>query len=208
MKNKWFPFRSLERNIPHIVFLITIILGQFRGSIGYAGPLLQISSPQDHAEALLETLTPEEKVGQLFIVTFNGTDIDPESQIFDLLTNHHIGGVILQKDSDNFLPPPQTVKGAWQLIRELQTAEWSASQSNQIEPETNQEFRPAFIPLFVGISQEGNGPTADQIFNGLTSMPSSMALGATFQTDLARQVGNITGSELSALGINLLPGFI
>jgi beta-N-acetylhexosaminidase len=206
MNNKRFSFNSFRRNISHIIILTIILLSQFKGSTGYAGPLFQISSPQDHAEALLETLTPEEKVGQLFLVTFNGTDIEPDSQIFDLITNHHIGGVILQKDSDNFLPTLQTVAGTWQLTRELQTTEWSASQANQIEPEINQEFRPAFIPLFVGISQEGNSPPADQIFNGLTSMPSSMALGATFQTDLTRQVGNVTGSELSALGINLLLG--
>jgi beta-N-acetylhexosaminidase len=151
-------------------------------------------------------MTPEERVGQLFLVTFNGTDVGLESQIYDLITNYHVGGVILQQESDNFLPPPQTENGAWQLIRALQTAEWSASQSNQIEPETNQEFRPAFIPLIVGISQEGNGPPADQIFNGLTSLPSLMGIGATYQTDIARQVGNATGSELSTLGINLLLG--
>ncbi len=206
MNIKLFSFSPSGRIIFHLIILTIVFLVQFRGFTGYAEPLLQISTPHDRAEALLETLTPEEKVGQLFLVTFNGTDIEPDSQIFDLITNHHIGGVILQRESDNFLPPPQTVTGVWQLTRELQTAEWSASQSNQIEPETNQEFRPAFIPLFVGISQEGNGPPADQIFNGLTSMPSSMAIGATFNIDLARSVGNVVGSELSALGINILLG--
>jgi beta-N-acetylhexosaminidase len=189
-----------------LIILTPLLLSTFRGSIGFAEPLIQISSPEDHAQALVETMTPEERVGQLFLVTFNGTDVGLESQIYDLITNYHVGGVILQQESDNFLPPPQTENGAWQLIRALQTAEWSASQSNQIEPETNQEFRPAFIPLIVGISQEGNGPPADQIFNGLTSLPSLMGIGATYQTDIARQVGNATGSELSTLGINLLLG--
>lgn len=206
MNIRRFSSKLFGRNIFRLIILTPILLLNFRGSIGFAEPLFQVSSPQDHAEALLETLTPEERVGQLFLVTFNGTNIEPDSQIYDLIANHHISGVILQQKSDNFLPPPQTESGAWQLIRALQTAEWSASQSNQIEPVANQEFRPAFIPLLVGISQEGNGPPADQIFNGITSMPSSMALGATFQPDLARQVGNVTGSELSALGINLLLG--
>ena len=199
-------WRLIGRNLTRLIILTPILLSIFSGSIGFAEPLYQISSPQDHAQALLDTMTPEEKVGQLFLVTFNGTDVGLESQIYDLITNYHIGGVILQQESDNFLPPPHSEVGAWQLIRALQTTEWSASQSNQIEPETNQEFRPAFIPLLVGMSQEGNGPPADQIFNGLTSLPSLMSIGATFQTDLARQVGNGTGSELSALGINLLLG--
>ena len=206
MKTSWQSIRIIGLYLSRLLVLSLMLISTLRGSIGYAKPLTQSSSAEERAQALLETMTPEERVGQLFLVTFEGTDVDIESQINDLIANHHVGGVILQNKSDNFLPPPQTGTGAWELVRALQTAEWSASQSNQIDPETNQEFRPAFIPLFVGISQDGNGPPADQIFNGLTSMPSLMGIGATFQTDLARQVGNVTGSELSALGINLLLG--
>ena len=92
------------------------------------------------------------------------------------------------------------------MIRQLQTDEWSASQSLQIDPVSNQEFTPAFIPLFIGLSQNGDGPPYDQIINGLTSLPSQMAIGATWQTDLAQQIGKVLGQELSALGINLLFG--
>ena len=178
-----------------MLIFIPFVVGTFNGTIGLAESNLQNNTAEEHAQALLETLTPEERVGQLFLVTFDGKDVNFETQIYDLITNHHIGGVILQQNSDNFLAPPQTANGAWQLIRELQTVEFSASQSNQIEPETNEEFRPAFIPLMVGISQDGNGPPADQIFNNLTAMPSLMGIGATFETELARQVGIVTGRE-------------
>jgi beta-N-acetylhexosaminidase len=163
-------------------------------------------SSSERAQALLDTLTPEERVGQLILVTFTGTNVDSESQIFDLIVNHHISGVILQAENDNFLSSPQTTTGTWQLTRSLQSVEWSASQSNQIDLSTNQEFTPAFIPLFVGISQEGNGPPYDQIFNGLTKLPSLMAIGATWQPEIARQVGSVAGTELNSLGINLLLG--
>jgi beta-N-acetylhexosaminidase len=189
-----------------IFFIISILLGTLRASISYAAPSSQTGSAQERAQSLHETMTPEERVGQLFLVTFNGTDVVADTQIYDLIVNHHVGGVILQEESDNFLPPPQTVTGVWQLIRSLQNAEWFASQANQIEPETDQEFRPAFIPLLVGVSQDGNGPPADSIFNEITALPSLMAIGATFEPDLARQVGYTAGRELSALGINLLLG--
>lgn len=185
-----------------LAFLIVTVISP---GGGLAAPLSQEDSSEARALALLESpLTPEERVGQLFLVTFNGTDVDAESQIYDLIVNHHIGGVILQNENDNFLPAAQTINGIWQLVRDLQTVEWTASQSNQFDVRTGQEFTPAFIPLFVGISQEGNGPPYDQIFNGLTPLPSAMALGATWQPDLARQVGAVEGSELAALGINLL----
>jgi len=197
---------SLGTSLIRLIVILPILLSTFSSSIGLAGPLAQISSSKERAQVLLDTLTPEERVGQLFLVTFNGTNVDFDSQIYDLIVNHHVGGIILQEENDNFQSPPQTGTSAWQLIRDLQRAEWSASQSNQIELETNEEFRPAFIPLLVSISQDGNGPPADQIFNELTSLPSLMAVGATYQTDLARQVGNVTGHELSRLGINLLLG--
>jgi beta-N-acetylhexosaminidase len=60
--------------------------------------------------------------------------------------------------------------------------------------------------LFAGISQEGDGAPYDQILSGLTPLPNLMAIGATWNTDLAQQVGAVQGSELSALGFNLYLG--
>lgn len=171
-----------------------------------AAPLQQANSSRDRAQALLASLKPEEVIGQLFLVTFNGTDIGPDSQIYDLIVNYHVGGVILQAENDNFVPHPQTLPEALQLTRQLQTLEWTATQTRQIDVTTNEEFSPAFIPLFIGISQEGDGPPYDQILNGLTRLPSQMAIGATWKTELANQVGFVQGSELSAIGINLLHG--
>ena len=51
---------------------------------------------------LIQNMTPEEKVGQLFLVSFQGTDISEESQIYDLITNHHIGGIVLSAKNNNF----------------------------------------------------------------------------------------------------------
>ena len=42
---------------------------------------------------MLARLTPEEKVGQLFIATFKGTDVtSSDSKIADMVTNHYLGG--------------------------------------------------------------------------------------------------------------------
>ena len=76
----------------------------------------------------------------------------------------------------------------------------------QINPETNEPYIPIYIPLLIGISQEGDGYPYDQILSGVTSLPSQMALGATWSTELSRQVGNVLGKELAGLGFNLLLG--
>jgi len=135
-------------------------------------------------------------------VTFSGTDTGPESQIYDLIVNHHIGGVVLSAANNNFVAEPDTVTGAYQLTNSLQNIEWSATSQNL----SGQSPRSVYVPLFVGISQEGNGSPQDQILSGLTPLPDAMAIGATWNTDLSKQVGAVLGSELSALGFNLFLG--
>lgn len=172
------------------------LLGPVMGAS--ARPLSQVTS----AEAVLVTMTPEERVGQLFLGTFRGTDVSAESQIYDLIVNHHIGGVILLADHDNFLAAPDTVTGAHQLINNLQEIEWDATALGL----NGQSPRSVFVPLFIGTSQEGDGAPHDQILSGLTPLPDAMAIGATWKPELAKQVGSVLGTELSALGFNLFLG--
>lgn len=179
-------------------------------TLGKAAPALQTPSPQNNAIALLSKMTPEERVGQLFLVTFNGPEAGAGSatgaQIYDLIVNYHIGGVILTAKNDNFLGLDRTIPLTVSLIDQLQRNEYAASQQIQTNPVTGETFQPVYVPLFVGISQEGDGYPYDQILSGLTRLPSQMSIGATWQPELARQVGSVLGKELSILGFNLLLG--
>jgi len=156
----------------------------------------QTVTPPPAVRSLLERMSPEERVGQLFLVTFNGTDVGEQSQIYDLIVNHHVGGVVLLAANDNFTAAPDTVRAAQQLIRSLQQIEWeSAARTGQ-----------AYVPLWIGMNQSGDGAPGDQILNGLTPLPSEMAIGATWSPELAQQVGEVMGRELAALGVNLYFG--
>lgn len=157
-------------------------------------------------ETLLNSMTPEERVGQLFLVTFTGTDSGVDSQIYDLIVRHHIGGVVLLASNDNFADAPETVEQARDLIYRLQTLEWDSAMNMEFDPNTGERIDLAYVPLFVGITQEGNGYPTDQILNSLTPIPSEMAIGATWDTNLAAEVGSVLGRELSALGVNLYLG--
>lgn len=156
------------------------------------------------AQGLLASMTPEERVGQLFLVTFQGTDTHDQTEIYDLIANHHIGGVVLLASNDNFLPQPDTISAAHQIINSLQRIEADATPSTaDANAQPNDK---TYVPLFIGVSQEGDGAPHDQILSGLTPLPNLMAIGATWKTELAEQVGQVLGSELSALGFNLLLG--
>ncbi len=166
----------------------------------------QSPEPPLPVRQLLDRMTPEERVGQLFLVTFTGADAGEGSQIYNLIVSYHVGGAILLAANDNFTAAPDTLADAHNLIAALQEAERLDSTMQVTERETGRLVFPAYVPLWIGIAQEGNGAPTDQILSGLTPLPSAMALGATWQPALAEQVGTVAGRELSALGFNLLLG--
>ncbi len=162
--------------------------------------------PPGAVRAAFQRMTPEERIGQLFLVTFTGTDTSDQSQIYDLIVNQHVGGVVLSGANDNFVAAPNTAGSAYELTTALQELEWNTSINPPVDPRTDQPVPHEYVPLFIAMSQEGDGPPGDQILSGLTPLPSEMAIGATWSPELAGKVGTVMGSELSALGINMYFG--
>ncbi len=194
------------------LFLVVTLLTTGLSWTGKAVAARQASSA-DYAKTLLDRMTPEERVGQLFLVTFNGYEAAPSNQIaqsnakiYNLISKYHIGGVVLLASNDNFVGSDQTLPVAQSLTGQLQIDEYNASQQEITDPVTGTTSRPAYIPLFIGIDQEGDGSQYDQILSGMTPLPSQMAIGATWQPAEAQKVGKVLGSELKALGFNLLLG--
>lgn len=154
------------------------------------------------AEALLDRMTPAEKVGQLFLITFDGSEVYDTSSIYNLISNYHVGGVILSADHNNFVDDSTA---AWQLIQTLQDVNWQ--KSNPLNTNVpGGDSGNNYIPLYIGMNLVQNDNRTPQLLSGLTEYPSPMSLGATWSTDLAQEVGNVVGQELSALGVNLLIG--
>lgn len=188
--------------------LLTLVLcaSLFTTAAGLGGPPVQTTTPEERAQALLEQMAPEERIGQLFLVEFEGAQTSDDTPIYDLIINHHIGGVVLKAENDNFIGPDETLANAWNLIRELQRVERRSTQVQQVDPVSGEPYNPNYIPLFIAITQDGDGYPADQILGGLTPLPSPMAIGAAWDADLAFQAGEVLGQELNALGINMLLG--
>lgn len=178
--------------------------------ISTGGPSEAQGTPQPalppQVQKLFAAMTPEERVGQLFLVTFTGTDTTDKSDIYDLIVNRHVGGVVLTAASDNFEGAPDTTRAVYELSRNLQQLAWESSSIVPTETVTKPAGPAVYVPLFIASAQDGDGPPGDQILSGLTPLPSEMAIGGTWSMDLARQVGATMGQELSALGINMYFG--
>lgn len=128
-------------------------------------------------ESRIESLSLEAKVGQLFLVGFDGPGLNPE--IKDLIKNYQIGGIIYF--SRNIENPAQIAE----LSNELQT---EALRSG------------AEIPLFIAVDQEGGNLRR---IKDISYFPANKLLGRKDDPELMAKIGRIIGSELKNLGINI-----
>ncbi len=158
--------------------------------------LAQDGGEEAFIAGLLPRLSPEAKVGQLFIVGFRGTEVPPDSDIATLIRDDQVGGVIFSADNGNISNGPDTVLQVAGLTARLQSFARTTRIANAAP----------FLPLFMALRQDGDGPPNSEILTGLTPAPSYMALGATWNPTNAEDVGHIVGQELSAMGVNLLLG--
>jgi len=185
--------------------LLALALALVAQALGLLFPTDQVLA-QSNVDALMAQMTPAEKVGQLFLVTFEGREISAESPLAQLINDYHIGGVVLSSSHNNF-SGTETASSTRALIETLQQLAWQKSQAadpNKSQPET--QDLPVYIPLYIGISQKDDTGKQDQFLQDLTQLPNPMAIGATWSEENALQVGQALGRELTALGFNLYLG--
>lgn len=129
-------------------------------------------------EELLAQMTIEEKLGQLFMVFFEGTEFSPalERTIQEL----HVGGILIFHIN---------VGPVEELAATIAAAQDAAAASG------------AQIPLFVAVDHEGG--LIDRFGGRLTLFPGPMAIAATGSVENARAVAEAMSAELRALGINM-----
>ncbi len=184
-------------------------------------------------EEVMSNMTTADKVGQLFLVTFEGADASAESEIAHLVQVLRVGGVIHSPENGNFTNESSAPEQVLTLTSDLQALAFSPSSPITVTAtvpvtvsapfEEAESAEPRVITtevsisqvvtltgqgmsLLVAASQEGDGHPFTAMRNGFTQLPSSMALGATWNDSYAESIGSVVGQELSAVGVNLLLG--
>ncbi len=173
--------------MPNIKILNHLIVGLLISQL--LTPTVQAYQPDPVAE-LLQSMTVEEKVGQLVIVPFVGNSTGPNADITILITQYKVGGVVLQASNSNFRNTPTAPQEIAALTNALQA--YTLANKN--------------IPLFVAVDHEGDAWPYTRITGGVTPVPGAMSIGATWNPENAYAIGTIVGRELSAMGINMLLG--
>lgn len=139
-------------------------------------PISALANPG--IDTMIAEMTIEEKVGQLIMVGFEGTQ--PNETVAIHICERFVGGVVL-------------------FSRNIESPRQTAELTNQLQRFAGETARQ--IPLFIGIDQEGGWVI--RLKEGATVLPGNMALGATGSTELAARAGEITAIELAAVGVNL-----
>jgi beta-N-acetylhexosaminidase len=197
------------------------------------------SEPIDVAP-LLAKMSVTDKVGQLFLVTFQGNDVSENSDIATLVRDYRVGGVALLPANGNFRSVPVDVTspqssgrpgGAKQstpeqilrLTNALQFLAMSTPQpittsvalTSTVPVTPTLTFTPTVsataearvtIPLLIGVDWTGDDMEIFSGAGGFSPYATEMALGATWAPDLAAKTGELMGTELSDVGVNLLLG--
>ncbi|MFW6599329.1 glycoside hydrolase family 3 protein [Propionibacteriaceae bacterium Y2011] len=174
----------------------TVLVGGSLAAAAVAGlqptPAHAARNEQRWITATIGAMTPEQKIGQLFVQEVYGSTPDtadarnlPQYGVEtprEVVETLHLGGVIYFAWTDSYVNPEQVAT----LSNGLQEAALSAKGG---------------APLFIATDQEQGvvtrfGPPA-------TQFPGSMALGAGRSATDARTAAAITGQELRAVGINV-----
>ncbi len=223
-----------------VLSLLLTLLSLLWGSLGVAAQdqsaagLVDSREARDQAEPdvpastvveqFMSHMTVADKVGQLFVVNFQGSALEPDSHVVRLIHDYRIGGVVLSEqhgnvDNKSDTGTPQQVA---RLINQLQAAAYGLYAPPLLLADTDQggerltealvPLPPSLLdtrvglPLLVGMPQVGNEQFGAVLRNGFTPMPNQLAIGAAWQPDFAQAVGTILGQELGAAGFNMLLG--
>ena len=127
-------------------------------------------------DELFSSLTLEEKVGQLFIVSIPGKTLSSGDRAF--LSDCHIGNIILFAANIDSLE---------------QTASLNASIRQTISDNTG-------VVPFISVDQEGG--KVMRVMDACLAPP-MMAVGSIGDTGIARELGALMGEQLYTLGFNL-----
>lgn len=128
----------------------------------------------DKIKDKVESMSLEEKIGQLFIVGFEGEEINDE--IVDLVKNQKVGGLIYF--SRNIVDSNQIIN----LNNEIKAIEKD-------------------IPLFISVDEEGG--VVSRVPEEFVKLPSSGYIGQFNDENLSYNVGKIIAKELNSLGFNM-----
>jgi beta-N-acetylhexosaminidase len=148
---------------------------------------------------LIQHMTLQEKVGQLFVVEVYGQDANTVSPTMAARNQALYGVNTPAQVIDKYKPGGVIYFDARRGPDNVQNPTQIATLSNGLQSAALHQRQP--IPLLISTDQEG-GAVVFRLVAPATAMPGNMALGAGRSAADAHRSAEVIGSELAAVGIN------
>lgn len=136
----------------------------------------KVITQEDPIKNQIQSMTLEEKIGQMLIIGMDGYEIDDNAK--KMIEDKYIGGFILY--SSNVKDPKQLLN----LINDLKKTN-----------ELNQ------IPLFISIDEEGG--RVSRMPSEFKKFPTNKEIGKVNSKELAYEIGRVISKQIKGFGFNM-----
>ena len=131
---------------------------------------------EDHINVFIDSMTIEEKIGQLIFAGIDGTTMTHETR--QLIHDYKVGGIILF--ANNMTSHKQTIE----LLQQIK----NANEQNK-------------LPLFLGVDQEGG--RVERLSEEIKKLPAAMRVGEQDNPDVSFEFGKLLSQQVKLYGFNL-----
>mgnify|MGYP001180885307 CR=1 FL=1 len=130
----------------------------------------------DEIQSIVDGMTLDEKIGQLFIFGIDGTEIDDYT--INMIDSHKVGGFIFFGNN-------------------LETAEQTVELLNSLK----ERNRNNILPLFFAVDEEGG--KVSRLSKFFSNLPNARTIGSINQEDISYEFGRVLAGRLKELGFNM-----
>ena len=161
-----------------LFFALLVLLGFFVSPMSFSLSFFDPEDPQVLKKTLLESFSDEEKVGQLFLITYPGNEMTEELR--DWIQKKHLGGIKIFGWN------------AVDITKLVHTID---------EAKTLSKKSPYQVPLIISTDQEGGW--VQHIKDQMSFSVGNLGLSATNSPWESYQAGYHIGRELRMIGVNM-----
>lgn len=131
----------------------------------------------DPIQNQIETMSLDEKIGQMVLVGFDGTMYN--NHIKEMIEKYHIGGFIL-------------------FQRNIQNSEQTLSLINAIKASNSKNNK---LPLFISVDEEGG--RVSRMPKEMKKLPTNEKIGEVNNKNFSFTIGKVIGLQLKSFGFNM-----
>jgi beta-N-acetylhexosaminidase len=148
----------------------------------------QMSDSVDFTGDAIENMSLDEKIGQMFIIGFEGSK--PDDTLKEMICEKHVGGVVLFRR--NIANPGQLLG----LLNSIKAINAGCTENHAVNgrPEGR-------APLFISVDEEGG--RVSRMPGEIAQLPPASSVGEINDDDFAYDIGGMIATYIKAFGFNM-----